>query len=113
MMQIPAERGKNIPLIVGGICISLLGCFGLAANRVLHYLKGRRGDMHRNGYYCAPSTGSALARAPRRVEANEDDTPFFSPIKRSITVTAEVVVGGRVVQAPIDEDDFVYFDERD
>lgn len=40
---------------------------------------------------------------------NED--VFISPVKRSFMVTAPVVVGGRVIQPPIDEDDIVYFDE--
>ena len=41
--------------------------------------------------------------------SNEDI--FVSPVKRSFVVTASVVIGGRVVQPPIDEDDIVYFDE--
>ncbi len=40
-----------------------------------------------------------------------DETPFVSPVKRTIEVKGTYRVGGRVAPPPIDEDDIVYFDE--
>jgi antitoxin component of MazEF toxin-antitoxin module len=40
-----------------------------------------------------------------------DETPFISPIKRAIRVTATYRVGGRIAPPPVDEDTVVYFDE--
>jgi len=42
-----------------------------------------------------------------------DEDIFISPVKRSFMVTVPVVIGGRVAQPAIDEDDIVYFDEWD
>jgi hypothetical protein len=41
---------------------------------------------------------------------NNDDI-FVSPIKRSVKVNGLFVVGGRISQPAIDEDEIVYFDE--
>lgn len=46
-----------------------------------------------------------------QTESPVDDV-FISPVKRSISVTSPVLVGGRVAPLPIDdEDNIVYFDE--
>jgi len=39
-----------------------------------------------------------------------DEEYFVSPVKRSLSITATIKVGGRVAQPPI-EGDLVYFDE--
>ncbi len=43
----------------------------------------------------------------RKSKADDEDLEdiFVSPIKRVLNVTAPIVVGGRVVQPPIDEDE--------
>ncbi len=56
-------------------------------------------------------TGTATTYQSEPPSVDNDDVPFVSPVKRSLMVTAQVIVGGRVVQPPIDEDDIVYFDE--
>lgn len=122
-MQNINKHANNSGLIIGGISLSLLGILGLALNRVLNVLKGRKdASMSRYGYpsrpmICAPA-GNGTARAPVRDKKKEscppsddkEDIPFVSPVKRSLKVTAAVTIGGRVVQPPIDEDDVVYFD---
>jgi len=45
------------------------------------------------------------------IAREEEDDFFVSPIKRSINITTPIIVGGRVTQPPIDEEDIVYFDE--
>lgn len=55
--------------------------------------------------------GTATTYQSEPPSVDNDDVPFVSPVKRSFMVIAQVIVGGRVVQPPIDEDDIVYFDE--
>jgi len=45
------------------------------------------------------------------INLDNNDNIFVSPIKRSVTVTGLFVVGGRISQPAIDEDEIVYFDE--
>jgi hypothetical protein len=126
-VQILNKHAYNSRLTIGGISLSLLGVLCLAANRIVRVLKGRKDIcMSRNAYQsrsmiCA-STGDATARGVEAVRAkkkvdpcppsdHEEEVPFVSPVKRAFMVTASVIVGGRIVQPPIDEDDIVYFDE--
>lgn len=120
MVQSFNKRANNVGLILGGIGLSLLGVLSLAANRIVHVLKGRKdASMSRHGYpsrtlNCASSSSGAAAPArTKKTEScppSDEDAPFVSPVKRSFMVIASVIVGGRVVQPPIDEDDVVYFD---
>jgi hypothetical protein len=122
MVQSLDKHDNNVGLILGGIGLSLLGVLSFAANRLVHVLKGRKDAyMSRHGYpsrslVCAPTGNGAAPARTKRAEVcsprdAKEEVPFVSPVKRSFTVTASVVVGGRIVQPPIDEDDVVYFDD--
>jgi hypothetical protein len=41
----------------------------------------------------------------------DNDDVFVSHVKRSVTVNGLFVIGGRISQPEIDEDEIVYFDE--
>ncbi len=45
------------------------------------------------------------------IKISRNDDVFISPVKRSVTVNGSFIVGGRISQPEIDEDEVVYFDE--
>lgn len=66
-----------------------------------------------NNDFFAQLKGSSLTtyQSVPVIKISNDENVFISPVKHSVTVNGLFVVGGRISQPEIDEDEIVYFDE--